>query len=219
MSHAQRTSESGETNPLLIISIVLTILVVGLGSFSIWAYVNYTDQKNNVDQKISAAVATAKQQQIEEDNATFAEQEKQPTRQFVGPQDLGRVQIDYPKTWSAYVDKDGSSGSFEAYFAVGSVQPVANKTPYALRITVEKKSYEDIINTYQKAVEKGELKSSSITLNGETGTRLDGTLGKDVEGSMVIFKVRDKTLKVFTESPSFVPDFNQIILPSLTFNK
>ena len=81
----KRTSESGEVNPLLLVSVVLTILVLGLGSFSIWAYVNYNDQKDNVDQKISAAVATAKKQQSDVDAAKFAEQEKQPNRKFTGP--------------------------------------------------------------------------------------------------------------------------------------
>jgi len=215
----QNNRQAGEVNPLLLISIVLTILVLGLGSFSIWSYVNYTDQKNNVDQKISAAVSDAKRQQGVEDQTKFAEQEKQPTRQFVGPDDLGRVQLNYPKTWSVYVDQDGASTSnYEAYFSVGVVPPVKGNTPYALRVTIVKKSYESILQTFQEQVKKGELKSSPVTLQGQNGTRLDGNFSKDIKGSMVIFKVRDKTLEVYTQSPTFVPDYEQIILPSLTFN-
>lgn len=215
-----RTDQRGEVNPLLIISIVLTVLVLGLGSFSIWAYVNYTDQKNNVDQKISAAVADAKRQQTLEDEAKFAEREKQPTRQFTGPEDLGRVQVNYPKTWSVYVDKDGGgSANYEAYFATSVVPPIASKTPYALRITIAKKSYEDVLREYQEMVKKGDLKSSPVTLQGQTGTRLDGKFSKEISGSMVLFKVRDKTLQVYTQSPTFTPDYDNIILPSLIFNK
>lgn len=214
-------SEQGEVNPLLIISIVLTVLVLGLGSFGIWAFVNYNDQKNNVDQKIVAAVADAKRQQSVEDTAKFAEQEKQPTKQFVGPEDWGRIQFSYPKTWSSYVDKDGSNNSstYEAYFAAGYVPPVGGKSQYPLRVVMEKKSYETVINSYQDLVKKGDLKSSPITLQGETGTRLDGKFSKDISGSVVIFKVRDKTLELFTDSPTFAADYNNIILPSLTFNK
>lgn len=212
--------QRGEVNPLLLISIVLTILVLGLGSFSIWAYVNYTDQKNNVDQKIAAAVADAKRQQTSDDQAKFAEQEKQPTRPFAGPDDLGRVALSYPKTWSVYVDKDGSANSnYEAYFAAGVVPPIASKTPYALRITVETKTYEDVLKAFQDTVKKGDLKSSPVTLQGQTGTRLDGKFSKDISGSMVLFKVRDKTLEVYTQSPTFQPDYDNIILPGLTFNK
>ncbi len=219
MSAKYNANQAGEVNPLLLISIILTILVLGLGSFSIWSYVNYTDQKNNVDQKISAAVADAKRQQSTDDEAKFAEREKQPTRQFIGPDDLGRVQLNYPKTWSVYVDQDGAGTSnYESYFSTGVVPPVKGKTPYALRVTIIKKSYESILQTFQEQVKKGDLKSSPITLQGQTGTRLDGSFTKDIQGSMVIFKVRDKTLEVYTQSPTFVPDYNQIILPSLTFN-
>jgi len=215
----KRTSESGEVNPLLLVSVVLTILVLGLGSFSIWAYVNYNDQKDNVDQKISAAVATAKKQQSDADATKFAEQEKQPNRKFTGPSDLGSVELSYPKTWSVYVDKDGSNSNYEAYFAAGVVPPISGKTPYALRVTVERKAYEDVIQAYQSKVKKGELKSSSITLQGQTGTRLDGSFSDDVKGSMVLFKVRDKTLEVYTQSDTFTSDYEKIILPSLSFNK
>lgn len=215
----KRTSESGEVNPLLLVSVVLTILVLGLGSFSIWAYVNYNDQKDNVDQKISAAVATAKKQQSDVDAAKFAEQEKQPNRKFTGPGDLGSVELSYPKTWSVYVDKDGNNSSYEAYFAPGVVPPISSKTPYALRVTVERKAYEDVIQGYQSKVKKGELKSSAITLQGQTGTRLDGTFAENVKGSMVLFKVRDKTLEVYTQSDTFNSDYEKIILPSLSFNK
>lgn len=215
-----RNDQRGEVNPLLLISIVLTVLVLGLGSFGIWSYVNYSDQKNNVDQKISAAVAVAKQQQTTADQASFAEQEKQPTRQFTGPDDLGRVQLSYPKTWSVYVDKDGSNNTnYEAYFAAGVVPPIDSKVPYALRITVENKTYDDVLKAFQDTVKKGDLKSSPVTLQGQTGTRLDGNFSKTVSGSMVLFKVRDKTLEVYTQSPTFASDYNNIILPSLIFNK
>lgn len=216
----KRHSESGEVNPLLLISVVLTILVLGLGSFSIWAYVNYNDQKDNVDQKISAAVATAKKQQSDVDASKFAEQEKQPTRKFTGPSDLGSVELSYPKTWSVYIDKDGSNNTnYEAYFSPGVVPPITSKAPYALRVTVEKKGYEDVLQGYNNKVKKGELKSSAITLQGQTGTRLDGSFSDDVKGSMVLFKVRDKTLEVYTQSDTFASDYEKIILPSLSFNK
>jgi hypothetical protein len=217
---ATNLSESGEVNPLLVISIVLTVLVLGLGSFGIWAFVNYSDQKNNVDQKIAAAVADAKRQQIIDDEAKFAEREKQPTRQFAGPDDWGTIRFNYPKTWSVYVDKNGSGNSnYEAYLSVGPVPPISGNNQYALRVTMEKKSYESVIASFQDLVKKGDLKSSPVTIQGEAGTRLDGKFTKDLSGSMVLFKVRDKTLEVYTQSPSFASDYNDIILPSLTFNK
>ncbi len=212
--------ERGEFNPLLIATIVLAVLVVGLGAFGIWSYVNYTDQKNNVDQKVEAAVSEAKRTQSEEDETKFAEREKQPTKQFVGPDELGRVQFNFPKTWSGYVDKLGQGAStYEAYFMPGIVPPLSSNTPYALRITVENKSYEQVLEGYQDKVRKGELRSMPATVQGENGNRIEGKFSKDVDGVMVLFKVRDKTLKVYTESRTFQPDFENIILKSLIFSR
>lgn len=215
-----RASESGEVNPLLVISIVLTVLVLGLGAFGIWAYLNYSDQKNNVDQKVAAAVADAKNQQSASDEKQFVEREKKPTIKFVGPDVLGSVQFNYPKTWSAYVNSDGTNSSnYEAYFSPGVVPPVNGKDPYALRVTIVNQTYDAVMFTLQDTVRKGNLKASSVTLAGETGTRLDGTFSPTVSGSMVVFKLRDQTLEVYTQSPSFANDYNNTILPSLTFVK
>ncbi len=216
----QTSYERGEFNPLLIVTIVLAILMVGLGGFGIWSYVNYTDQKNNVDQKVEAAVADAKRKQSEEDEAKFAEREKQPTKQFVGPDELGRVQFNFPKTWSGYIEKLGSGAqAYEAYFMPGIVPPLSGSTPYALRVTIEPKSYESILDGYQDKVRKGELRSTPVTIQGENGNRLEGKFSKEIDGVMVLFKVRDKTLKLYTESRTFQPDFENIILKSLIFSR
>lgn len=211
-------NERGEITPLLIVTIVLGVLVLGLGIFSIWAFINYTDQKNNVDQKVNQAVAAAKLKQTEEDEAKFSEREKLPTKQYVGPDDLGRVQFDYPKTWSGYVEKSQPS-AFEAYFMPGVVPPLNSNTPYALRISIQSKSYESVLDSYQERVKKGELRSTPVTIQGENGNRLEGKFSKDVDGVMVLFKVRDKTLQVYTESRTFQPDLDNIILKSLIFSR
>jgi hypothetical protein len=35
---------------------------------------------------------------------------------------------------------------------------------------------------------------------------------------MVVIKVRDKTLKIYTESTDYMSDFNDIVLKNLTFS-
>ena|SRR5688572_8950407 len=209
----------GMINPLLIMTIVLSVLAAGLGGFALWSFVNYQDQKNNVDAKISAAVASAKQQQGTEDEKLFAEREKEPTREIVGPDDLGRVSLKYPKTWSVYLEKDGGNRQYEAYLHPGVVPAITSGTSFALRISIDSRAYNDIIATFQDRVKKGDLKATPVAVQGENGTRLDGAFSKDVQGSMVIFKVRDKTLRVYTEAKSFQADFDNIVLPSLNFNK
>lgn len=211
--------QSGSINPLLITSILLTLLSAGLAGVAIWAYGNYMDQKNNVDSKILVAVTDAKKIQSDEDDKKFAELEKKPTRSFVGPDDYGRVSFQYPKTWSVYVAKDGKgTGTYEAYLQPNVVPPVANTTPYATRVVVESRQYEVVLKNYEALVKKGTLKTAPITIGSFTGVRLDGEFTKDRKGTAVIFKIRDKTLTVASDADAFKSDFSDIILPSLTFN-
>lgn len=211
--------QRGMVNPLLITSIVLSVLAVGLLAFGVWAFVGYMDNKDNVDSKVAIAVETAKKDQAAEDEAAFIEREKSPVRQAAGPTDLGKVTFDYPKTWSMYVDKDGSAGTYLAYLHPGAVLPVSkSSTANAIVVSVEDKKYEDTLSTFAAAITKGDLKASPITVKDQAGTRLDGNFSKDVKGSAVLFKVRDKTLKIIVESNDYLGDFNNIILTSLQFN-
>jgi len=210
--------QRGNTNPLLISSIFLGVLTVGLLVFGIWAFINYMDQKNNVDAKISDAVATAKKQQTDTDEAAFAEREKQPTRQLIGPVDLGKVTVSYPKTWSVYVDKDGTTGAYAAYMHPGSVQSVSQKITNAVLVSVDDKKYEDSLKSYDSQVAKGDLRASAVKVGDLQGTRLDGTFSKDIQGAVALFKLRDKTVKIAVQLNDYMGDFNNIILPSLKFN-
>lgn len=211
--------ERGSVSGLLIANLTLILLSLVLGSVMIWALVSYNDQRQNVDAKIQKAVAEAKKQQYDSDAKTFAEREKQPYKQFVGPSELGRVTFDYPKTWSAYVGSDGGQGtSYEAYLHSGVVPPTISRQPYALRVSIDSRSYDQTLQQYQSSVQSGDLKSMAVTVNGFSGNRLDGKFPGGFEGSMVIFKVRDKSLRLYTETPVFRSDFDNIALKTLKFN-
>jgi len=215
----KQNTQSGELNPLVIPLVLLLIIALGTSAFGIWSYLQYTAQRDNVEGIVAGEVATAKQQQQEEDQKVFAEREKEPYRQFVGPDDLGRVEFSYPKTWSAYVNKGGRGGNYEAIFHPNRVHPVSDRQPYALRVVVQPRSYETIVNSYRGKVDQGQLRSDAATINGFNGVRLTGKLSEQVpNGTIVLFKVRDKTLSFTTESSEFFPDFNNIILENLRFN-
>lgn len=218
MIHTSR--ESGMVHPLLITAILLGVLTVGLSAFAVWAFINYQDQKNNVDAKVAVAVSEAKREQTEEDQRLFAEQEKLPTRQLVGPVDLGQVKLSYPKTWSVYIDKDGSGGgAYEAYLHPLTVPPLASNTPYALRVSIVNSRYENVLASFNDRIRSGNLRSSPATIAEVDGIRLDGAFSNTVRGSMVLFKIRDKTLQVYTQAEAYASDFNDIVLKSLVFNK
>jgi hypothetical protein len=52
----------------------------------------------------------------------------------------------------------------------------------------------------------------------QTGVRFDGQIEQNLTGSMVVIKVRDKTIKIYTESTKYLSDFNDTVLKSLTFS-
>lgn len=210
--------DSGFSAPTLI-AVIAGLLAVGLGGFGFWAYTSYLEQKNDVDVIVGEAVTVAKQEQKTADDAEFAQREKSPVKEFVGPADLGQVTFNYPKTWSVFVGEDGTGGgNYQAYFNPGVVVSPEKNQPYALRLTIVDEPYETSLKNYQSAVQSGELKASTITVDGETGTRLDGTLSEGKVGAAIVLKSRDKTVFIYTEAQTYLGDFNDIILPSLKFN-
>lgn len=217
----QRKNEYGQVTGALIATICLTTGFVLVSVLAIWLYVLYADQKSNVDSKIEEAAAIARKEQLDEDEAKFAEREKEPRREFVGPDDYGRVTFMYPKTWSAYVAQDAANrGDYLAYLNPILVPPTDSKAQqFALRVSIHSQSYENVLKKYSNLVEKGDLKSSKVTANGQTGDRLDGNFSKNIRGSAVLFKVRDKTLVIQTDlsSSEFKAEFDKII-KTITFN-
>jgi hypothetical protein len=215
----QHKNEAGAISGSLITIILLGILFLAAGSAAIWAYMNYTEQKTNVDGKVKLAVAEARKDQSDTDAAKFTEREKEPNRQFVGPDDYGRLTFDYPKTWSVYIAKDiTEGGDYLAYLNPITVPPVSDKQQYGVRVTIEQADYDKVVKTYQARVDKGDLRTTGFSANGNTAIRLDGNFTKDIRGAAVIFKVRDKTVTLRTDSDTFKPDFENII-KTINFNQ
>ena len=49
--------KNGRVEGSTIVIILLSIALIGLGTFGIWAYINYSEAKSNVDSKVEAAVS------------------------------------------------------------------------------------------------------------------------------------------------------------------
>lgn len=216
-----RRVEEGAVNGSIFAIIALVLLVVIFGSFGIWAYTNYLDQKSNVDAKVKEATAKAVLENSQELEKRFADEEKQPMRQFVGPSDYGRLTFDYSKTWSAYQATDVSKGggvTYEAYLNPILVSPVSDTQKFALRITIEQKTYDQTVATYDKQIKSGDLKSSVYSDGNLTGTMLVGNFNKDIYGTAVLIKMRDRTLTMRTDGDVFKDDF-LALLKTVKFNE
>lgn len=219
MHNLKRINENGAVSGSLIAIILLGILFLAAGSAAIWAYSNYTEQKTNVDGKIDLAVAEARKEQADIESAKFAEREKEPNRQFVGPDDYGRLTFDYPKTWSVYIAQDVTEGgTYESYLNPVTVPPVSDKQQFSLRVTIEQTDYDKVIKQYDARIKKGDLRSGGFSANGNSGIRFDGNFTKDIRGAAVILKIRDKTVTLRTDADTFKPDFENII-KTINFNQ
>lgn len=207
-----KLNQKGSMNPLLIPLILAVLVFIGTSITSYMFYTNYVDQRDNVNAKIASAVEIAETNQREKLEKEFDEKEKLPNRSYTAPSIYGTVKLTFPKTWSGFVSDNGSALD---YYGHPSYVP-SKGVNYALRMNISDKQFASEVKTYEQKVKSGELRASSITVAETTGTRLDGLLKKEQDGILVLFPLRDKVLKVWTENKDFKADFENI-LKTLTF--
>ena len=204
-----------------IVIVLLSLVALTFIGLFIWMFTQYDEVRSDVDGQIAVAVAEAKDEQAVKMEAEFLEREKYPYRTFSGPADYGELTFEYPKTWSVYVAAAATSGGdFYAYFNPIQVDAVSSDTVNALRVVIRNKSFESVTADYQKAMNKknSNLTMETITVNGATANRYTGTIpNTDLNGFIVIFKIRDKTAILQTDSVLFEEDFNKL-LETVTFN-
>lgn len=209
----RKLNQDGVINPLLIPLILSVLVVIGTCVATYMYYAKYIDQRDNVNKKVTAAVESAEATQKKKLDIAYAEKDKVPYKTYTTPSIYGSVKLTFPKTYSSFVTDTGSSLDFYAH---------PNYVPskgvnYALRMSVSDKVFASEMKAYEGSVKKGDLKATSITVVGVTGTRLDGLLKKDQTGIIAVFPLRDKVLKVWTENLDYRADFEQT-LKTLTFS-
>jgi type II secretory pathway pseudopilin PulG len=222
----QKYNENGSTS--VVVAVISSILLVAAGAFAVWAFMGRQDFKNNTDQKINTAVTAAEAAQAVRLKAQFAEESKNPNKTYLGSPTYGSVSFKYPKTWSAYIDETSSNEPINGYFYPDKVPGLQSGTAYALRVELLNNSYSQTLQQLNSLVKQGKLKASAYVPpkmagkpNLQPGTRFDGMVNQNQagpqQGSMVVIQVRDKTLKISTQSLSFVQDYNNSVLANLTF--
>ena len=205
--------------------ILVVILLIGALGFGIWAFAGRQDYKDNSDQKAAAAAAEAKAVTQAEDATKFAEEAKNPLKTFVGPSDFGSVTFQYPKTWSGYVVQAATSSGdmpLDGFFHPDVVSNVDLPTSvFALRVSIVSEPYSEVLETFTSSVDEGKVTVSPYKLpkvESVIGSRVEGEIVQGKRGSLVLFPLRNVTLKVWTETDQYVADFNNTILPNLSFS-
>ncbi|MDO4730038.1 MAG: hypothetical protein Q4A96_02470 [Candidatus Saccharibacteria bacterium] len=205
----------------------LIALVIGclLASAAIIALLIFFLKSRDIDLNSESwtakAIESGKLEQQQEDDARYLEEDKKPFIEFKGvPSDLGALSFTYPRTWSVYVDEDGSNRSeYSAYFRPSEVLPTDKESSrYALRLKIVDRQYTEVQAEYNNnegltAVVGGTTKSD----NGVSMIRYDGTIDEGITGSVVLVEINDKTAILQTDADTYEDDY-ELVLKSLKRN-
>ena len=200
----------------LIVVSLLAVLFIGL---FIWMWVKWNDASTNVKGKVDVAVAEAKNELQTKLESEFEEKEKYPYKVFTGPTDLGELSFEYPKTWSLYVQSSANrGGDYAAYLNPGQVNVVQDDTVMALRVSIKGTLFDQAISDFAEKVRSGDMTLSTTVVNGNNVNVYTGKLDNEYQGIICVFKLRDKTVMLQTDSPSVFSDDFYRILKTVKFN-
>jgi hypothetical protein len=208
---------------LIVAVVVFGLLAITFLILTIIFFSQMSDYKNNSDQKAAVAVEDAKKVQAEELAAQFAEKEKEPLRSYTAPGSAASVKLVYPKTWSLYAIEGKEGSSVNTYFNPIVIADTSNKdNVYALRMEVLDKAYASVVKEYESDAKKGEVTITPFkperVASAQTGVRIEGIVRDDIKGAMVILPVRDKTIKIWTETENYINDFNNFVIKNLEYS-
>ncbi|MBB1536115.1 hypothetical protein HG462_001955 [Candidatus Saccharibacteria bacterium] len=200
----------------LIVVSLLAVLFIGL---FIWMWVKWNDASTNVKGKVDVAVAEAKNELQAKLESEFEEKEKYPYKVFTGPTDLGELSFEYPKTWSLYVQSSANrGGDYAAYLNPGQVNVVQDDTVMALRVSIKGTLFDQAISDFAEKVRSGDMTLSTTVVNGNNVNVYTGKLDNEYQGIICVFKLRDKTVMLQTDSTSVFSDDFYRILKTVKFN-
>lgn len=208
---------------VLLIPLILTILfLLAAIGYGVWATLEREKYKKDSDALSAQAVAAAEAALTQKLEAEFKEREKEPLKEYKGPATYGSLNMLYPKTWSAHITvTDTGSTPIDGYLHPDVVPGLDSGTAFALHFQVVNSTYDQELQRFENDAKSGKVKVTAVIapkVPNTAGVRVEGEVERGKQGSLVMFPVRDKTLKVITETSEFQKDFNDIILPNLIFS-
>ena len=199
----------------IVILVIVCLIAAGAIVVAVVFFMKWNELKVNHDADIESAKAAVIAEQEEIANKKIADAAKEPNQEWTGPVDYGSISFQYPKNWSVYVAKDGENSSdYEAYFNPRSLSALTDtNSRYALRFIIRNRQYADITKTYQNKVKTNKMTSQTFSADSEaiSGMRFEGELGSNMRGTVVVFKINDKTAILQTDSDANIEDFEKIL--------
>lgn len=217
----KRLNQHGTVDTWLVAFSLTVVLFIAAAGFGGWAFMSRNDFKDNTDQKIAEALQAAEKDLTAKKDAEFFEKEKLPNKTYVGPEAYGSVSLIYPKTWSSYVDEASRGTTFvDSYFHPVTIPGLGSGTNFALRMQVVGGGYTAQVNAFAQSIKLGKVQVTAYRppkVDSIAGVRIDGEIIKGKQGILILLPIRDKTLKIWTESKQFAGDLDNTVLANLTF--
>lgn len=216
-------NQYGAVQTTVIVAVLMSVLFVFSLVFAFVMLAAKQDLSSNMDKKVAQEVATQTKKIEAEQEAIYAEKEKSPTKTYTGPSTLGSVSFNYPKTYSAYVIEASSTNGgtpIDAFFHPNIVPKEDKSVQFALRFEVISTAYDQIVKQYDANLKTGKITTKAFraaAVPDVLGVRFDGEVVTGKQGSVLVLPLRDKTLRIWTESKDFVADFDKYVVPSLSF--
>ena len=203
-----------QSHASLIITIILVIALISSLAFGVWAFMGMQANKSDLDEKIEVASSVAVKKAEESKELEFTEREKDPYKNYTGSATFGSVSFSYPKSWSIFLEEKDSGTVLDYYGHPNIVSGLDKANSYAFRTQILSSSYEKEAEKVQKLVESEKVTATAfIPKNVPTGLglRVVGEIVPDKQGVMILLPQRDKTIRIWTESPDYITDFDKVI--------
>jgi hypothetical protein len=218
----KRLNQQGIMNALLIPFILLIVFFIGASGFGVWAFMSRQDYKDNSDKKAAVASAKAVEAAQKVDAAKYAEEAKKPLDTYIGPAAYGNITVQYPKTWSGYVEEaPGNSTPISGYFHPSIVPSIRDRNnSFALRVELTQQSYDQALAAFAPYTKTGKVSVAPYHLAkvpSVVGSRVEGQITTTKQGVMIVLPLRNMTLKIWSEANPFKADLDNNILPNFTF--
>jgi hypothetical protein len=222
-------NQDGAVNGVVISLVFAIILLLGAIGFGAWSFSSRQDYKDNSDTKVNVAVQAAVTQESAKKDKQFAEDAKKPLKTYNGPEALGSLVINFPKTWSGYINSAGTSssgggnGGLDSYFAPGVVPPVSDQASvFALHVQVLNQAYSQVLQTFTSQQTDGKVTVSAYALPKVpkvVGVKVTGQISdKQTTATIIVLPLRSQTLEIETDGTQYLNDFNNNILPNFSFS-
>lgn len=218
----RHSGQRGALNILLVPFILMTVFFLSAAGFTYWAYTSMTGFKANAEAIATTAAEASKAEISAQREKEFAAKEAYPFLKYESPASTGSITVQYPRGWAAYVQEIPAANSpINGYFYPNFVPYTQDgEQLFAVRLNVVGLSLDNALQQYQSYVQAGTARLQSYrspNIPNVIGYRIDGKIDSNKQGIMILLPVRDKTVKLWTESKQFEPDYLNTILPNFSF--